>query len=177
MEWLVSFIQTFTSIFPHMLHVTEDMRAVKLYSSNHKLLLPGYHFYLPCIHEVRVCYITRQELDLPEQILTTSDGITVLVSASIVYRIHGVLKALINTQDYSSTVVEVAQRAVSEMVTSSTSEEVLNHSAGFDHALIMTAQKDLADYGLKIDEAFFTSAAETQSYHLTGVYVSITGET
>lgn len=159
-----------------MIHVTEDMRAVELCADKHILLTPGYHWYLPCISEIRSCYITRQELDLPEQILTTSDGVVVIISASIVYRIFGVVKALINTQDYVSTVVEVAQRAVSEIVTSSTSEEVLHHSLGFDQALITVAQKELADYGLNIDEAFFTSAAETASYHLTGVYLNINHE-
>lgn len=173
MELLVSLFQICTSFIPRLLHITEDMRGIRMMGASHTLLVPGYYYYIPLIHEVRTCFITRQEIDLPEQILTTTNGDTVLASLSIVYRIHGVIKALINTQDYTSTVTEVAQRAVSEIIGTSTTEEALCYNDQFYDLLIETTQKDLLDYGLKIDQAFFTSIALTSSYHLTGVYLSV----
>lgn len=176
MEWLSTFFYAVAEFVPRLLHITEDMRCIKMSGGTHKRLDPGYHIYWPLIHEIRQCYITRQELDLPEQLLTTADGRTVLVSASIVYRIHGIVKALINTQDYESTTLEVAQHAVQELVTSSLADDVLSHDDRFDHALITTVRKGLVEYGLKVDEAFFTSAAKTKSYHITGIYVNMEHE-
>lgn len=140
----------------------------------HKKLDPGYHFYWPLMHEMRTCYITRQELDLPEQVLTTKDNKTVLMSASIVYRISSVTKALISTQDYESTTVEVAQRAIKELVTSSDFSDLLIGDHDIENTLISLMQKDLQKYGLKVDNAFFTSLAQSKSYHFTGIYLNNT---
>jgi regulator of protease activity HflC (stomatin/prohibitin superfamily) len=168
MEWLSSFFYTVSEIIPRLLHITKDMRAVKLSGNNYVKLKPGYHVYWPLIHDVRTCYITRQEIDLPEQILVTSDGQSVMVSTSIVYKVKSVIKALIYTQDYENTAVEVAQRAVKQLVTSHSLLEVVGFDDENEDLLITLMQKNLNKYGLSVENAFFTSATKTRSYHFTG---------
>lgn len=169
MEWFSSLLYHMANLFPRLIHITEDIRGVKLKSGTHKKLEPGYSIYWPLFTELRTCCITRQELDLPEQILTTLDGRTVVASASIVYRIHGVIKALIGTQNYETTVIEVAQRAVKYMVSSHVADYVTTHNEEFDKELIKKIQKDVVHYGLKIDDAFLTSCAITTPFHITGI--------
>ena len=173
MEWLSSFLYSIAEFIPRLLHVTEDMVCLKMGWGGHIELYPGYHFYWPLIHEIRSCYSTRQELDLPEQILSSVDGETVLVSVSIVYRVTDVVKALIKTQDYESTVMEVAQRAVQASITTNDINTILSHDSDFDNSLAKVMQKDLCDYGLVVDNAFFTSAAITTPYHISGLYIHI----
>jgi regulator of protease activity HflC (stomatin/prohibitin superfamily) len=172
MEWLSSFFYALSEFIPRLLHVTEDMRCIKLARGSHRKLDPGYHVYWPLIHEIRTCYITRQELDLPDQILTTTDDKTIVVSTSVVYRISGVTKALISTQDYESTTIEVAQRAVKQLVSSSSFEDLLAPDHNIEDTLIALMQKDLHNYGLKVDNAFFTSLSKSKSHHITGVYLN-----
>jgi regulator of protease activity HflC (stomatin/prohibitin superfamily) len=172
MDWISSFFQAVGEFIPRMMHIREDVRGIKMFRGRHKRLDPGYHFYWPLIHEIRTCYITRQELDLPEQILTTKDNKTVLMSSSIVYRISSVTKAMIHTQDYASTAIEVAQRAIKELVTSSKFEELLIGDHDIENMLISLMQKDLRKYGLKVDNAFFTSLAQSKSFHFTGIYLN-----
>ena len=170
MEWLSSFFYSISEIVPRLLHVTEDMRALRMGNKGHTKLNPGYHAYWPLIHEIRTCYITRQELDLPEQILVTKDGFTVIVSTSIVYRICNVRKALLKTQDYENTTTEVAQRAVKELVTSSNMSSITGQDNTNEQLLINLMQRNLQKYGLRVENAFFTSATKTRSYHFTGIY-------
>lgn len=171
MEWFSSLLYHMANLFPRLIHITEDIRGVKLKRGTHKRLEPGYSIYWPLFTEIRTCCITRQELDLPEQILTTLDGRTVVASVSIVYRIHGVIKALIGTQNYETTVMEVAQRAVKYMVSSNPAEYSINHNEDFDKQLMKKIQKDVLAYGLKIDDAFLTSCAMTTPIHITGIII------
>ena len=174
MDWISSFFHAIGQFIPRLLHITEDMRCLLMSRGGHKKLDPGYHFYWPLIHEIRTCYITRQELDLPEQVLTTRDNKTVLTSASVVYRISSVTKPLISTQEQTSTTVEVAQRAIKELVTSSEFHELLVGDHDIENTLISLMQKELHKYGLKVDNAFFTSLAQSKSFHFTGIYLNNT---
>ena len=168
MEWLTTFFYNISEFVPRLLHITEDMCALKMKGDRHFLLGPGYHIYWPLIHEIRSCYVTRQELDLPEQILTTSDGQIVLISTSIVYRIIDPVLSLIYTQSYESTVTEVAQRTVKSLVTRQTFDDIGYHSDEFDEKMLELIQQDLSQYGLTVDNAFFTSITKTRSIHMTG---------
>lgn len=169
MEWLTTFFYNISEIFPRLLHVTEDMVGLKMHGPSHTILEPGYHIYWPILHEIRSCYVTRQELDLPEQVLTTEDERIVLISTSIVYRIRNPVLALIETHDYECTVTEVAQRAVKELVTKNVFKESGYHSDEFDSKMMTAIQKDLNEYGLVIDNAFFTSIAKTKPLHISGI--------
>jgi regulator of protease activity HflC (stomatin/prohibitin superfamily) len=168
MEWISSFFYFITDFIPRLLHVTEDMLGVKMHGATHKVLKPGYHIYLPIIHSIRTGYITRQELDLPDQLLQSVDGHAMLVSASIVYRISDIVEALIKTQDYESTVIEATQRAIKSFVSINTLNTVTSDHNG-DKLLELT-QKIVNEYGLIVESVFITSAGKTKSYHITGIY-------
>ena len=166
MEWVSYFFYSIAEFIPRVLHITEDMMGVKMHGSSHKILKPGYHIYLPLIHAIRTGYTTRQELDLPEQLLQSSDEHTMLVSASIVYRISDIIEALVKTQDYESTVTEAAQRAIKYFVSQNNLEKIVTYNDGEE--LLKLTQKIVNEYGITIDSVFITSAAKTRSYHLTG---------
>jgi len=168
MEWISSLFHFIADFVPRLLHITEDMRGVKMHGATHKVLNSGYYIYLPIIHSIRTGYITRQELDLPEQLLQSVDGHTMLVSASIVYRISDIVEALIKTQDYESTVTEAAQRAIKSFVSTNTLNVVVS-----DHdcdQLLKLTQDIVTEYGIIVDSVFITSAGKTNSYHITGIY-------
>jgi regulator of protease activity HflC (stomatin/prohibitin superfamily) len=173
MEWISSLFYSLANFLPRLLNLTEDMVCIRMNGSKHKRLKPGYHIYTPLIHEIRTAYITRQELDLPEQILTTRDQQAVLVSASLVYRVVDPVKALIQTQNYSDTVIEVAQKSVKSMVTHSDLRDVIVENEDFDEELRSRIMSDIEEYGLEIDEAFLTSAVATNPYHVSGLYINM----
>jgi len=172
MEWISSLFYSLANFFPRLLNLTEDMVCVRMNGSTHKRLEPGYHIYIPLIHEIRTAYTTRQELDLPEQILTTRDQQAVLVSASLVYRVVDPFKALIQTQDYSDTVIEVAQKSVKSMVTHSNLKDVIVENKEFDEEFRRRIMSDVEVYGLEIDESFLTSAVATDPHHVSGLYIN-----
>lgn len=165
-DWLRGILDTFTQVLPHLVHVKCTHGAVLFSGAKFRVLHPGIHVYFPFWSEPVVIPIERQAVDLPAQTLTCKDGVAVEVSATVVYRIQNVEKALTRTWDHDATVAEVAQRSVKNCVTRLESSRVLFASSGFDKLLRKRLIRELIPYGVQVQQAFLTTAVPVRTFRV-----------
>lgn len=77
---------------------------------------PGVHFIVPWVDEVETLNVMPQVIDLPDQSLDTQDGTSVIVSGSVEYEITDVQKALLEIQDFESSLVTFGNGIIAQEV-------------------------------------------------------------
>jgi len=83
-----------------------------------KELKPGHiYWWWPATTKVVTIPIKRQTLSFTQR-LTTADDITIVAEIVVVFVIDGVIRALVETDNFDSTVVEVAQKITIKPITS-----------------------------------------------------------
>jgi hypothetical protein len=135
-----------------------------------QVLNPGVHFYWPKLTEIDILPTVRQTENLLEQSLTTSDGISITCSATVIYRVPDINLALCKTWDFSSTIRDIAQLAVVEVITTKTLEETLQgmQEKTLAKELTRRVRANLRGYGVFVMEAFFAEETRATAHRLFG---------
>lgn len=130
---------------------------------------PGLYCYWPLVTEVEVIPTARQSINLPAQSLTTRDKATVVVSATLIYEVRDVVKALGRSWDVEETVRELGCTAAVRAVTSRTFEE-LRKELTDEVRQEMTAKSRalLRRFGVYVIEARFSEFAECEVFRHIG---------
>ncbi len=153
-DWLSSFIETFSKVFPRIIHVLETHQAVCFRRGKHSKLLPGIHWYWPVWSIVVSQPVKRQTINLWMQTLMTKDGETVIASETVVYEISDVEKALVETYDLIDTINDLAQVSVKEIIQSMTLLEIQAEPGEVDKRLTRSVRSELHPFGIKVIRAF-----------------------
>jgi len=110
--------------------------------------------------------VKRDTISLEPQTLPGSDtkplGITIAVI--VVYTIDDIMKALVETRDFETTIVDRAQAGVIEACVGKTLEELTIRHQRVNAALTRKIRKALAPFGVNVEEAFMSD------FHLTNMH-------
>lgn len=134
-----------------------------------KVLEPGTHFYWPVRSTLLNHPVNRQTNDLREQTFTTTDGVTMGAAGVITFEINDIVKALVETYNVDTNVVDIALTAVHSVCCRWTKAELKTHeiSGELDKLLKAEAQKALNPYGVKVFKLNLTDLAPTRNIKLS----------
>jgi regulator of protease activity HflC (stomatin/prohibitin superfamily) len=168
--WLNQLIEAFYKLFPRVLIIRATHGGVKWVRGNKiKLLPPGWHLYWPLTTEVELVVTARQTLAIPDQVMATKDGKTVVVKTLVVYRIPDPLKAIGKVNwDVDTTINDMTQAAVAKVIATHVYDEVM---AGIrDETLTKTltreVRRELRQFGVHITRCKLVDFAVCKVYKL-----------
>lgn len=121
------------------------------------VLGPGAYWYWPYSTEWEEYPTARQASDLPTQTMESTDGVTFVVGAMIVYEIQALEKLLAYTFDPEETIKDISQGAVHDVCSRKTWAELKEPS--LDLALRREVRRRLTPYGVRTRRVTLTSLA------------------
>lgn len=173
--WLGQVIDACLSIIPRLILVRATHQGVKWkYGKKALRMDPGLHVYWPLVSDYELIVTARQTLNLPTQSLMTKDKKQVVVGSVIIFRVKDAVEAIGERNwDVDSTVRDITQAAVVEVVASSTLDELLAGMAeGGDSELMkkltLTVRKELRQFGVYINQAKFSDFSTSKVFNIMG---------
>lgn len=163
-ETIIDFLgslQFFTIITP------EDRGVLLRGGKYHHTYKPGFHWHWPIIDEVRVVTVVEQAVDLPEQSVTTKDGIVLLVGGTIRYEIFKPRYALLNVQDYDETLQIIAMGSLLSYIARRKRSEIL-YPEDVEAEILSDLQSDCEHIGLNVVEFRLTNSCEHKVIRVIG---------
>jgi hypothetical protein len=126
-----------------------------------KTLPPGFHFLVPILYSVRKTPVRSITLELPKQRVTTVDGLVFEVDANVVYQIDNAILALTHVHDLKMGCAVVLAIAVQQVLGRHTRQS-LRERQSLDEELAVQTQEKLTPWGVKVEQAGFTTIAPTR---------------
>ena len=166
--WIGELIEWIANFIPHYVHVKATHMGVMFTRSRTKVLSPGLHWYLPFWSDAVLYPVKRQTLNLPPQVLTTTDDVTFLASTIVTYDIYDIHKAMVDTYDFEDTIREVSQVAVKKVMTIKSFSEIGKSQDEIDKELCRRIRSAIRVYGVRVIEAALTDLGRTRIYRLVG---------
>lgn len=131
-----------------------------------KRIRPGFRLYWPPIQRPMVHPVKRDTIDLDPQTLPygTDQPIGITISVTVVYTISDIMKALVETYNFLSTIKDRAQGAVIEACVGKSIGDLTAKHQKINAALTRKMKKALEPYGVDVEEAFMSD------FHLTNMH-------
>lgn len=164
------FFEFFIRLIPHIQIIKATCSGVKWVRGKKVVGMgPGLHWYWPITTELEVVVTARQTLNLPTQVLTTSDKRSVVVGGLIVYRIGDIVLAIGEKNfDVDDTARDVCMAALMEVISGMTFDELLSSPTTASSKLKRQARSKLRKFGVGVVNAFLTDLSECRTYRLIG---------
>lgn len=159
MGWLSDFIQTFISFFPHLLQVRATHGAVKFVHGKKVVeLKPGLHWYWPIVTEILEIPTARTTYNFDTQVILTSDGKPLAVSAVLVYRVSDVVAALSQSHDVDDTIGDVGNSAITRVLSGKSLEDLMaeQRKGTLQGELTGMCSEGLEPFGIDVESASLT---------------------
>lgn len=135
-----------------------------------KLIKPGMYIYWPLTTTVKEIQIKRQSIEVQQE-LTTKDSITVMVKTVIVFTVDDVMKAIVETADFDDTTEEMGQKGTVMAIMSREFNQILSDmvsTTDIRNEVTQGARSALKPFGVKVEDAFISSFAETEVFSHAG---------
>ena len=113
--------------------------------------LPGLNFITPMIermHKVNVQIVT---MPVPAQEGITRDNVTVRVDAVVYFRVHDPVDALVEVQDYTFAMSQVAQTSLRSIIGKSELDDLLSNREPLNQGLAVMIDSPALGWGIEID--------------------------
>jgi len=121
-----------------------------------RVLQPGFVFKIPYFQKVRSLPTRSRTLDVPDQKVTSVDGLVWFVDVNLVYRIVDIRKALIEIDDLEHGMEQMLSLSVQEIVGRSR-RAALRLAGELDGQLAESMEVRLEAWGVAVERAGFTS--------------------
>ena len=130
-------------------------------------LSPGFYFMVPWFQTIGIVQDRARTLDIPDQRVTTHDGIVLNVDCSVVYRVTDIRKALIEVDNYERGMSQLLPIAV-QQVLGHLNQAKLRADEALDAELDRRLSALVAAWGITVESARLTSIAPSrQSLRVT----------
>ena len=126
-----------------------------------RVLEPGFYPLIPFLQIVRIVATRDRTIDLPQQRVTTLDGLVYDVDANVVFRVVDVRKALIEIDDLDRGMYQVLGLGVQEVLRQR-ERGSMHVSTDLDQSLASTLAERLSPWGVEVQRAGFTSIKPTE---------------
>jgi len=170
--WISEIMQWAGRWIPRLLIVRATDCGVRFrHGARVEILEPGLRVYWPIVTEVQTVNVQRSVQNLSTQTLTTHDGVAVIVSGVLVYRVADVVKFLVANHDAEAGIDEVACAGIREVVLSMTLDEIREASIGGGLAdrLRRQTRKLLSPFGVRVEYCRLTDCAPARVLSLAGI--------
>lgn len=127
-------------------------------------LTPGLHWKLPVADTTIIASTVITTMALRPQTLTTSDDLTVVISAIVKYRITDVRAYLLDIWDSADVLNDLTLGAIKEMVTSVNYSDLQKH--GIEDQVLAAIQNEADEYGVHIYKVTFADFGKVCSLRL-----------
>lgn len=129
---------------------------------------PGLYIYWPVVTEVEQMPVARQTVNLVTQHLTTKDGVPIVISLMVIFRIQDIVKAVVETWDFMDTIGDVALEATVHSVLTRDWAELKQNYDVVQKELTRTVRSALYPYGVKVELAAITDMTTAQMVAVIG---------
>lgn len=159
-KWLVGWV-------PHFGRLHRFERGVKVSGENFKILYPGWYFWLPHFSNIYSDNVVRKVVELPEQLLTTKDGLRVRAGGILVFTIEQIDIWLLENDDPDHGLLNEATRVLRDWVRSSTFKQIQEFEPSEEDELTLAASEAMEDtFGVEVRLLSLTSFGSTSSLDL-----------
>lgn len=135
--------------------------------SGHPLLGPGIHFVWPmAIDSVLIDNVVPTTVSLKPQSLTTRDGVAIVISVAITWKIKNIQKLLLEVEDADGALVDSAHGAVCDLVSENTWEQI--QLLEFSEQLTKVVRKKAFRWGIEVEEVYISDKTRARSIRLIG---------
>ncbi len=180
MGWLVTFIDRLFIWVPRCILVRLTHGGVKWRGSlwSHGLevieLKPGLFWYWPLVTDYQLVVVARQPVDLPTMSLLTCDGKSIVISASVIFRVNNVILAIAERNwDADATTVDITQNVIFDAVRIRTLENLRQESNSLKQDLTETAKNELKKFGIHVERVLLKDFDVSKTYRILGDAVKV----
>lgn len=139
-------------------------------------LKPGLHWYWPLISDLAMIVTARRPVDIPTMSLLTYDGKSVIVSASVVFRINNVTLALGERNwDVDSTLVDITQNLIFDAIRARQFVDLLANPGGLKDEITERARSELKKFGILVERVLLKDFDTSRTYRVLGDSTSFLG--
>jgi SPFH domain/Band 7 family protein len=159
-KWLVGWV-------PHFGRLHSFEMGVKASGRRYKVLHPGFYVWIPHFSNIYSDNVVRKVVELPEQLLTTADGVRVRVGGLLVYTIEKIEVWILDNDDPDHGLFNEAARVLRNWVRSRSFDEIQEIDNADHDDLTMEATNAMElDFGIDVRSLALTSFARTDSIDL-----------
>ena len=116
-DFLVAMWEKLIKLFPRYVIVEPDKKGVLLRCGQvRKVVGPGFYILLPLVDDADIITVVSQVVDLPDVSVQTKDGVAVVASGVVSYRIVDVVKAMYEVLDYDAALRTIGSACLAEAV-------------------------------------------------------------
>ena len=170
LAWLAELIGFLGSLIPqyHHLELT-DVGVTITRGSKVKVLSPGLIFYWPVWTTLLYRAANIQTVGLPPQALLTNEKEEVVVGGMVRYKVKDAQKALIETDDVDSAIIDETLAEVCLFVSEHDVSEVQTKRESVNKALTEKVRSALRKYGVYVQRAQLTDFSTCLTLNHVGV--------
>lgn len=152
-------------LFPRISIVPPNERGVFLRGGRYrKSVGPGWYFCWPYIDEVQRLDVTPQVINLPNQSIMTKQGRPLAVSGAIEYSIQDVKKALLEVQNFDTSLQNLAMGIISTYISDIEGDAI--DKAKLELEVVRKVRIRAKDWGLRITKFWITDLVEHKCFRI-----------
>jgi regulator of protease activity HflC (stomatin/prohibitin superfamily) len=165
LDKLIDLIIQFVELFRFFVVIDHYQRAVVLrLGKYHRTLEPGLHWVIPMAEDALVDNIKVRTIHMGDQILTTTDGHSVIVAGIIRWTISDIRKALLEVDGLDDVYRDIVITTIAETVEGKTLEQLWGPA--ITEELTKKARKMGWRYGVEVESLTLGNKAQTISITL-----------
>ena len=116
-----------------------------------KILNPGWRIVLPIIHSIRKVDIRTKAVDVPDQEAITRDNVSIRINAVIYYKVFDAAKVVIEVENFSFAVSQLAQTTMRNAVGEVTLDELLSERDKISARISTIIDAATDPWGIKVE--------------------------
>jgi regulator of protease activity HflC (stomatin/prohibitin superfamily) len=124
---------------------------------------PGLTLIVPFVDRLKKVNVQIITLPVPAQEGITRDNVTVRVDAVVYFRVHDPIRAVVEVQDYSFAVAQVAQTSLRSIIGKSELDDLLSNREKLNQGLTLMIDSPAVGWGVEIDRVEIKDVALPES--------------
>lgn len=112
---------------------------------------PGLNFIIPFVDHLQKVSLQIVTMPVPAQEGITRDNVTVRVDAVVYFRVHDPVQAIVNVEDYTFAVSQVAQTSLRSIIGKSDLDDLLTNREKLNQGLELMLDSPAVGWGIEID--------------------------
>jgi regulator of protease activity HflC (stomatin/prohibitin superfamily) len=169
LAWIGQIAEWVGKFFPRWIVMPVTMGGVKYVGGSRVVAMgPGVHFYWPARTIIDTYPTASQTDNLPSQTMETENGVSFTVGGMVTYSVDDVVMLLTRSFSGQKRIQASTLAAIHTVCCRMTWDELKSEQrrGTLDTKLKNAAQRELAAYGVKIEDCQLTDLARTRVYRL-----------
>lgn len=154
-------VQTWEHFRPILFIYPYDSGVIYRAGKFQRVLKPGnWYLRIPFVDDFHTENIKLDTINIPEVNITTLDGVTISIGCEFDLRIIDIVKAVIETNDWRTNLVDISKGIVSDHIEDTEWEEIKKKTT--KNAIERKIQKRAEEMGIEISNFNFTDKAKSR---------------